>query len=179
MRRYVKYLVAALVAVVTVTAILVMRRIPQTLPPAATSEVYWAYAGSDHLECTYFEGYQVNDTLVVPVTLLEAKDSAGWETLKEDFDIYLSDEDDELAIERNNNFLSMISRPKGRYSEQPSSDVNEDEPIMINARDGNIIIFHTQDEAQYNAIMWMYIDNCFKQQNRIDNYKIQDYVTKT
>lgn len=177
MIRYVKYLVAALVAVVTVTAILAMRRIPHTLPPAATSEVYWTYAGSDHLECTYFEGYQVNDTLVVPVTLLEAKDSAGWETLKEDFDIYLSD--DVPAIERHNNFLLMISRPKGRYSEQPSSDFNEDEPIMINARDGNIIIFHTQNEEQYNAIIWMYIDNCFKQQNRIDNYKIQDYVTKT
>lgn len=177
MSKKLTYIVAALVAVATVASLVLVRCIPHTLPPATTSEVYKTYAGSDHLECTYFEGYQVNDTLVVPVTLLEAKDSAGWETLKEDFDIYLSD--DVPAIERHNNFLLMISRPKGRYSEQPSSDVNEDEPIMINARDGNIIIFHTQDEAQYNAIIWMYIDNCFKQQNRIDNYKIQDYVTKT
>lgn len=172
MRRYVKYLVAALVAVVTVTAILAMRRIPQTLPPATTSEVYWTYAGSDHLECTYFEGYQVNDTLVVPVTLLEAKDSAGWETLVRDFKIP-TDMDEETAS-MHNLVVSFTQRTKGKYNEWPDADPDNREFIVTNYKYKKLYLFHTKNRTECTALISLMTDLSQKRQNLTENFKIEN-----
>lgn len=172
MIRYVKYLVAALVAVVTVTAILAMRRIPQTLPPAATSEVYWTYAGSDHIECTYFEGYQVNDTLVVPVTLLEAKDSAGWETLVRDFRIP-TDMDEETAS-MHNLVITFFIRKKGKYDEVPdiATDPDNHEFIVLNYKYRRLYVFHTKNEEESDSMFWLMTTLSQQRQNLTENFKI-------
>ena len=54
-------------------------------PTHAVSGVYTKYAGTDGLNVVFFKDFKVNDTVFVDVTLLQAKDSADWERLVEDF----------------------------------------------------------------------------------------------
>ena len=49
------------------------------------SELYRHYAAVDGIDATFIRDYPVNDTLLLDVTLLQAKDSADWERLVEDF----------------------------------------------------------------------------------------------
>jgi hypothetical protein len=166
--------VSALVAVATVASLVLVRCIPHTLPPAMTSEVYKTYAGSDHIECTYFEGYQVNDTLVVPVTLLEAKDSAGWETLVRDFRIP-TDMDEETAS-MHNLVITFFIRKKGKYDEFPdiATDPDNHEFIVLNYKYRRLYVFHTKNEEESDSMFWLMTTLSQQRQNLTENFNIQD-----
>jgi hypothetical protein len=182
MRRYVKYLVAALVAVITVTAILAMRRIPQTLPPEPCSELFRHYSAVDGVECSCFGAFMVNDTLTVPVTLLEAQDSMGWELLKNDFNIYEQTEEEirnyEITFPNDQITLMEKACPRGKYNQEPRADNNDNEMVFINRTDRYLMVIHTSNNKQFEAIQWMYLDWSVTQTNIIENFNINNHVEK-
>jgi len=54
---------------------------PRALPEEECSEVYRQWADVDGVEATFLRGYRVNDSVTVDATLLQATDSAGWDSL--------------------------------------------------------------------------------------------------
>ena len=58
---------------------------PRTVPYAQCSDLYKRYASVDGIDATFIRDFRVNDTLFVDVTLLEAKDSAAWDRMVDDF----------------------------------------------------------------------------------------------
>ena len=70
---------------IELAAIMLWKRWYWFFPTHAVSGVYTKYAGTDGLNVVFFKDFKVNDTVFVDVTLLQAKDSADWERLVEDF----------------------------------------------------------------------------------------------
>ena len=79
------WLIVALLALVEVLVCYVVLQGRYLFPSEEVSEVYSRYANDESIDASFIKGYRVNDTLFVDVTLLEAKDSAAWERLVEDF----------------------------------------------------------------------------------------------
>ena len=71
---------AALTAVAVAAAVLV--------PRMGVSDLYRRYEGNPHLDVTYLRNFPVNDTLSVDVTLLQARDDEGWDTLRADYETF-------------------------------------------------------------------------------------------
>ena len=58
-----------------------------TNPVQEVSDLYLRYADDPDIEASFVKGFRINDTLAIDATLLRATDSAGWERLKEDFNL--------------------------------------------------------------------------------------------
>ncbi|MBP9991349.1 MAG: hypothetical protein KBT45_08005, partial [Bacteroidales bacterium] len=50
-------------------------------------EVYDRYVGRDDIDIVYVHGYRIDSLNKMDVILIRAKDSAGWEWIKEEFNI--------------------------------------------------------------------------------------------
>ena len=81
------WLIAVGVVLLAVSATLVWKYRPRTVPVEECSELYRRYSDSSHICASYIKDFRVNDSLTLDVTVLEALDSAGWAGLLKDFDI--------------------------------------------------------------------------------------------
>ncbi|MBR4505919.1 MAG: hypothetical protein IKP21_04005, partial [Bacteroidales bacterium] len=72
------FAVAVVLALAGITAAARWHRL---FPTGEVSELYRAYMDTPGVDATFIRGFQVNDTVSVDVTLLQATDSAGWATL--------------------------------------------------------------------------------------------------
>lgn len=79
------WLIVALVALIEILVIWLALRWKYIFPTHEVSETYRHYQNVEGVDVTFIKDYKVNDTVAIDVTLLEARDSAGWETLKHDF----------------------------------------------------------------------------------------------
>lgn len=79
------WLIIAILALVEALVCYVVLQREYIFPSEEVSEVYTRYADDESIDASFIKGYRVNDTLFVDVTLLQAKDSACWERLVEDF----------------------------------------------------------------------------------------------
>ena len=53
------------------------------------SELYLRYKHADGIKASFIKDYRINDTLTLDVTLLQATDSAGWDTICNKFNLTL------------------------------------------------------------------------------------------
>ncbi len=82
-------LITLLLFVVAIGGALAWKYWPRTVPWEECSALYRQYAHADGIEATFLRGYRVNDTLSIDVTLLQATDSAGWDTICNKFNLTL------------------------------------------------------------------------------------------
>ena len=130
-------------------------------PTHAVSEVYSRYAGTDGLNVVFLKDFKVNDTLLLDVTLLEAKDSAGWERLLNDF--HLENVIDTSAYRQPHSFsISMVS-PK-----DPTKRISSpDEPFCSRVTfpyEREIHIYSTENDDHCMALHMHLMLNLSKQQ---------------
>lgn len=118
---------------------------PRTVPFYKCSEAYRTYACNPSIDAAFIKDFPINDTLTADVTLLNAKDSAGWEQLKTDFDI-------------KNPTPSMLEKIRN------GEDVISTKLIMVNEEDfigaiavsrlnNTLTIFHINTDEELHAIM--------------------------
>ena len=115
---------------------------PHTVPWEECSEVYCRYATTDGIRASYIKDYRVNDTITLNVTLLEATDSAGWDTMKNHFQILEPENniiDDVTACGRDALTLLRLNKTQNALS---NNDL-----VVASMRDKYICIFHTKDSA--------------------------------
>ena len=156
-----KQLLTVIIILAMVLLALAVRLWPRTVPYTQCSDLYKRYAAVDDIDATFIKGYQVNDTLFVDVTLLQAKDSAGWERLLNDF--HLENVIDTSAYRQPHSFsISMVS-PK-----DPTKRISSpDEPFCSRVAfpyEREIHIYSTENDDHCMALHMHLLLNLSKHQ---------------
>ena len=133
---------------------------PQRVPYSQCSELYRRYAAVDGIDATFIRDYPVNDTLLVDVTLLEAKDSAGWATLKTDFSIPDLPPDFQEDIDAGIDLISTKLIPK---SPPPPSDTFPNDVLAISSLKSTITVFHVNNDIEKHAVIFHNFKNSINQ----------------
>lgn len=81
------WLITILVCLLLLAGGWIVVSLPNVVPKDNCSDLYRQYAGAEGIKATFVKDYRVNDSLTLDVTILEARDSAGWAGLLKDFDI--------------------------------------------------------------------------------------------
>ncbi|MBR4773576.1 MAG: hypothetical protein IK010_04010 [Bacteroidales bacterium] len=149
MRR--RWTVTVLVLLLFTTGGVLLKRCPRTVPFEQCSELYQRYADTEGVEASFIQGYRINDSVRVDVTLLQASDSAAWQRLMKDFAIpILPPEYNELVIR--NGSVSMRLFPKGHPERNMDTTLLDNDYLIYYRKMQNICIFHIDDEAQISAL---------------------------
>jgi hypothetical protein len=146
-----KHAIYLAIALAVIGGTLALRLWPRTVPPEDCSELYRLYADTPGVDATFIRGFQVNDTLSLDVTLLQATDSAGWETLITDFQV--------TREFINLKFDNIISRwgKKGHADKQQDSIPENNDLILVANRMRTISIFHITDKSQFKQIIRIHV----------------------
>ena len=127
--------------------------LPRTVPFDQCSDLYKQYAAVKGINATYIKDYKVNDTVFVDVTLLEAKDSAGWENLKNHFEVSDLPPDLQQFINNGENliFTKIIPKPT---SYATSLDTYKDELLAISYLTRTLLVFHIKNDTEKHAVKY-------------------------
>jgi hypothetical protein len=152
-----RVLLFCLAALLCVAAVAVYKYRAAIFPGGEVSELYLRYADEEGVDATFIRGFQVNDTVSVDVTLLQATDSAGWARLQADFGVpplaeeYLRRMTDENSITVR---LVDVNVILGREAE------GEDlKPAAISRTKRTVGVFHTRSPQQTDMIIDSYFEN--------------------
>ena len=167
--------IKVLVFVVIVGGALAIRYGSSVVPYWQCSEVYKRYHKVEGVQATYIKNYPVNDTLTIGVTLLEATDSAGWEYLKQAFNI--SQEMQTMFKQacmdiidwqspRDHPEIRAITKGENRDTTLTDKDI---EACALSFKECKICVFHTRNENEIIAIDNYNCDKMIKQTNIIDH----------
>lgn len=146
-----RILLFCLATLLCVAAVVVWKYRATIFRNGDVSELYLRYADTEGIDATFIRGFQVNDTLALDVTLLEATDSMGWETLISDFQVtreFLTGENDHI----------ITRKAKKGHTDRQMDTVPENNDLIIIA-DGmqTISIFHNTDKNQTYQIIHKHI----------------------
>ena len=92
--------ISVAVCLVVAALVLLVKYHPRTVPVEECSQIYRDYADNPHIAVAFIKDFPVNDTLRVDVTTLQATDSLGWETLKNEFHIISLSDNIQRKIEQ-------------------------------------------------------------------------------
>ncbi len=153
MRTEVRYLLCFVAAtVLSVGAVVAWRWLPRPLPPEECSELYRAYMDTPGVDATFIRGFQVNDTVSVDVTLLQATDSAGWERLITDAN--LSNDTKEVSnLYKHKKTVLIHAFPKGHMELPTATNFSDNDLMAIDRTEQTLAIFHITDIKQLTAII--------------------------
>jgi len=142
-----------IVSLAMVLLALAVRLWPRTVPYAQCSDLYKRYAAVDDIDATFIKDFQVNDTLFVDVTLLEAKDSAGWDMLKRDFGIHDLPPAFQQLVDEGHDLVSTKKIPRQQnLSQQDTNGITYDVAAISRLMHA-VSIFHTKDFDERRAVM--------------------------
>ena len=135
-----------------------IKSLPTPLLDKDCSPLYQRYADDPGVEASFVKGFRISDTLTIDATLLRAKDSAGWERLREDFEVTPTSKDDSTSHKK-----SLITRLNKKGETKPIIDtvlLNND-LLYFNIEQKNIAILHITDTLQLDACFDYMIDDTF------------------
>ena len=147
------WLTTLVLTVAGVAVVYAVKARPHTVPWDECSEVYRQYAHADGIEATFLRGYRVNDTLSIDVTLLQATDSAAWDSIRKDFNISTTyNHITQDAINRGKDVLSLV------HTEKANAKTNPLDVTVASKRDRYVCIFHTAKPEQKSLIFDAILD---------------------
>ena len=116
------------------------------------SELYRSYENNPHIQAAYMEDYQLGDSLVIAVTILEATDSTGWLQLREDFGFpVLSPEIEKKTAEHNSVTYKKAKKGDPGAGADTVCRTNTDW-LVIEHRTMTFYLFHIETESQFDYI---------------------------
>ncbi len=158
--------VFAIATVVALAAITVAMRWHRLFPSGEVSELYLRYADEEGVDATFIRGFQVNDTVSVDVTLLQATDSAGWETIIPK--VRIPEEMlDEIELRKQKKQALLYPSTKGHLDFHPDTIFLNNDLLAIDWAEHTVAIFHISDIEQQIAIIGYHLD-------KVRNNKIQE-----
>lgn len=130
---------------------------PRVVPYAECSEVYRRWADVDGVRATFLRGYRVNDSVIVDATVLQATDSAGWDSLKSyyEFSPTLSDKD-LAALADGHDLLKTFININGN-----KTNLSDNEILVASLRDKYICIFHMKNLSERDLLFDQIMDKIF------------------
>ena len=143
------WLAFVVVLVVALGAVQLTHRWHHIFPTEEVSEAFKRYVDDESVAVSFVKGYRVNDTLMVDVTLVEAKDTAAWERICGDFHItsinMLPEELRELFLEGN---AFGYTTEEGEKGTERRITVN-----VYSRKNMTVCVFHELDEGGYDALL--------------------------
>ena len=124
---------AALVTLVVILA-------PRTVPLSQCSEVYRRYCDVPGIQASFIKNKQINDTLRLDMTLLEAQDSANYVWLLKDLEY----SDELIEFYMSVGFLDEDSRFTGKYNNSIIVDFPQRKTVVF---------FDTDNEMDKRTIL--------------------------
>ena len=156
------WLLVGIILIVELAAITLWKRWYWFFPTGQVSEVYTKYAGTDGINVAFFKDYRINDTVFVDVTLLEAKDSVGWATLKKDFEVPNPPPIAQQFIDNGEDLISVKLIPKSTTTDTILNPYPND-VLAFSHLKRSLIVFHTKNKAEEHAVLFYNFDYSTKQ----------------
>ena len=135
---------------------------PRVVPLEECSEVYRRYEGLEGIDAAYIKNYRVNDTLTLPVTLLEATTDSGWARLQKDFGVPEIPKEYEDLFYADSNKVSV----KKYVNPENTLDTQSNDLVATSRYKRAICYFEIQNEEQREIMLNKLIN---------DNMKINNY----
>ena len=118
----------------------------------------------DHgIKATYFKDYPINDTLALNVTLLQALDSAGWRTLRNDFNIAELDPALQQLIDSGLDPLFTLRVNKDDYTQSVDSTCPNSQLLAFSYKSQFVTLFHVTNKEEIHAVLYHNLDISTKQ----------------
>lgn len=114
------------------------------------------------IKATYFKDYPINDTLSINVTLLEALDSTGWSTLRNDFNIAELDPVLQQLIDSGLDPIFTRRVNKNDYKQSADSTCSNPQLLAISYRSRSLSVFHVTNEDELHAVSYHNFDKFTK-----------------
>ena len=150
-KRFWKAFLLILVADVAIVGL--VKKWDRLFPSREVSELYSRYASVQGIDASFVKGYRINDTLTLDVTLLQATDSAGWETLKKDFNVKPLPANIEKMIDKGTEMTTVFLAPQSDPTlPMDTTDRLNNNVIAVSRHMKIVSIFHTNTIAQQNAV---------------------------
>ena len=143
-----------------------LKRMPRTVPYWQCSKMYKRYSQIEGIRATYIKDFRVNDTLTLPVTLLEATTDSGWARLQEGFELPVIPKEYEERFLGDSNRIAVRFFPK----EMPLIDGKDTlvhDIITISYYKHSIAFIELQSIEQKKSLIHIFINNNMK----INNYE--------
>ena len=121
-------------------------------PTHAVSEVYTRYAGTDGLNVVFLKDFQVNDTLFLDVTLLEAKTDSAWVVLQSDFHVPIIPEEYRELL-ANSSSVDFWLASKKDPTIRTDTIISHNDLIVMSRQKQTISVCHIENKRQADAIM--------------------------
>ena len=136
---------------------------PRVVPLEECSEVYRRYEGLEGIDAAYIKNYRVNDTLTLPVTLLEATTDSGWARLQKDFGVHEIPKEYEDLFYADSNKVSV----KKYINPENPLDTQSDDLVATSRYKRAICYFEIQNEEQREIML----NKLIKDNMKINNYE--------
>ena len=145
------WIVFLLAVMLSVGAVALWRWWPRLFPVGATSELYQRYADCEGIDASFIQGYRVNDSVRVDVTLLQATDSTAWVLLMKDFKIPVLPPEYEELISK----IAVSTRlfPKNHPELTKDTTLLENDLLVYYRKTHCICICHIESEKQVTALL--------------------------
>ena len=155
-----RILLFCLATLLCVAAVVVWKYRATIFRNGDVSELYLRYADTEGINATFIKDFHVNDTVYVDVTLLQATDSAGWETLVQGFSIRNAVEEELAALEKGKDIISvrkLQSYPNG-----------ETDILAISRLNLSVFIFRSTNKTEETSVLHY---NFLKQQKNEKDFQ--------
>ena len=142
---------AVLVLAAAAVAALV-KSCPMPLPDWMAGELVTRYAPSDGVSATFLRGKQIDDSLRVDVTVLQATDSAGWARLLNDFNVSGITENQQKALGQGKDIICFkLFRKDNTPAPIDKEAVNN--VVAISYLKHAVCVYHTETHEQVDRIL--------------------------
>lgn len=125
---------------------------PRTVPFEQCSKLYQKYAGHPGFQSAFIKDYQIDDTILVDVTLIVATDSISWDSLRIDLSIPELDSETQEQITDDAVFTRQVS--KHDNSQTIEGDTSDVELMAISYSKKTICVLHVKNEKEKHAIIY-------------------------
>ena len=119
----------------------------------APSELYRSYENNPHISATFIKDFRVNDSLALDVTVLEARDSVGWNQLRIDFKRPILPPEIEKYINKHNSFAIKQVRRDDPGKGMDKENLANNDFLVIKNLERTFYLFHTDNEYKKVQIM--------------------------
>jgi len=151
MKRY--WLITLVLCVVGVTTVLAVRYWPRIVHPGEPSGLYLRYKDNPHISAAFIKDFRVNDSLTLDVTVLEARDSVGWDQLRIDFKRPILPPEIEKYINKHNSFAIKQVRRDDPGKGMDKENLANNDFLVIKNLERTFYLFHTDNEYKKVQIM--------------------------
>ena len=127
---------------------------PQLTASEEVSDLYRRYADDGHLDVAFIRGFRVNDTLRLDVTTLQARDSVGWERLKEDFSIKEATLPVQESIAKGDDVVTVRLTPRDNPGQpMDTTDMLLNDVLAVSRLHMTVSVFNISSEQEIDAVI--------------------------